>query len=48
VADCRRAVRHDLELAAEYYLKVLDSQHDDRRALVALESIYRETNDVES
>ncbi len=47
VADLSRAVRKDLLLAGEYYQKVLDSQPDDRRALVALESIYRDTNDDE-
>jgi tetratricopeptide (TPR) repeat protein len=47
VADLARAVRRDLALAAEYYLKVLDAQHDDTRALAALENIYREQNDVE-
>ncbi|HET9621855.1 MAG TPA: tetratricopeptide repeat protein [Kofleriaceae bacterium] len=47
VADLSRAVRNDLPLAGEYYQKVLDSQPDDRRALIALESIYRDTNDDE-
>jgi len=47
VADLSRAVRKDLPLAGEYYQKVLDSQPDDRRALVALESIYRDINDDE-
>jgi golgin subfamily B member 1 len=47
VADLSRAVRNDLPLAGAYYQKVLDSQPDDRRALVALESIYRDTNDDE-
>jgi tetratricopeptide (TPR) repeat protein len=47
VADLSRAVRKDLPLAGEYYQKVLDSQPDDRRALVALESIYRDLNDDE-
>ncbi len=47
VADLARAVRHDMALAREYYQKVLDAQPDDRRALVALESIYRDTNDDE-
>ncbi len=47
VADLSRAVRKDLPLAGAYYQKVLDSQPDDRRALVALESIYRDTNDDE-
>jgi len=47
VADLARAVRRDHALARDYYQKVLDAQPDDRRALVALESIYRETNDDE-
>ncbi len=47
IADLARAVRRDLQLAREYYQKVLDVQPDDRRALAALESIYRETNDDE-
>ena len=45
IADLSRAVRHDVELAREYYQKVLDVSPDDRRALAALESIYRETGD---
>ena len=45
VADLARAVRRDLTLAREYYQKVLDGQPDDNRALAALESIYRETDD---
>ncbi|MEO7733458.1 MAG: hypothetical protein ABIY55_21020, partial [Kofleriaceae bacterium] len=47
VADLARAVRKDLPLAGAYYQKVLDSQPDDRRALIALEIIYRDTNDDE-
>ncbi len=47
VADLARAVRKDLPLAREYYQRVLDGQPDDSRALAALESIYRETNDDE-
>jgi len=43
IADLARAVRRDHELAREYYQKVLDSVPDDRRALEALEGIYRET-----
>src|SRR5205085_7307036 len=39
--------RKDMALARDYYQKVLDGQPDDRRALAALESIYRETNDDE-
>ncbi len=45
IADLSRAVRKDLALAREFYQKVLDVQPDDRRALAALESIYRETSD---
>jgi len=45
VADLARAVRRDLPLARDYYQKVLDAQPDDRRALAALESIYRDTGD---
>ena len=44
VADLVRAIKNDAELAAEYYSRVLDSQPDDKRALFALESIYRDTN----
>jgi tetratricopeptide (TPR) repeat protein len=47
IADLARAVRHDMGLAREYYQKVLDSTPDDRRALAALESIYRDTADDE-
>ncbi|MEO8704973.1 MAG: tetratricopeptide repeat protein, partial [Kofleriaceae bacterium] len=47
VADLARAVRHDVQLAREYYQKVLDQQPDDRRALAALEAIYRDTDDDE-
>jgi tetratricopeptide (TPR) repeat protein len=45
IADLSRAVRRDLDLAREFYQTVLDVQPDDRRALAALESIYRETAD---
>ncbi|MGE0395717.1 MAG: tetratricopeptide repeat protein [Kofleriaceae bacterium] len=47
IADLSRAVRRDLDLASEYYGKVLESQHDDQRALAALENIYREVGDNE-
>nr|HEX4318042.1 tetratricopeptide repeat protein [Kofleriaceae bacterium] len=47
VADLARAVRKDHALAREYYQKVLDAVPDDRRALAALESIYRDTGDDE-
>ncbi len=45
VADLARAVRGDVALAREHYQKVLDAQPDDRRSLLALESIYRETGE---
>jgi tetratricopeptide (TPR) repeat protein len=45
IADLSRAVRGDMQVAREYYQKVLDSVPDDRRALMALESIYRNDND---
>ncbi|HSK05012.1 MAG TPA: hypothetical protein VK932_27375, partial [Kofleriaceae bacterium] len=48
VADLSRAVRQDLAVAREYYEKVLQALPDDRRALAALESIYRDTNDDEA
>ena len=46
-ADLARAVRQDHELAREYYQKVLDSTPEDRRALTALEAIYRDTQNDE-
>jgi tetratricopeptide (TPR) repeat protein len=45
IADLARAVRGDKALALEYYQKVLATDPDDRRVLVALEGIYRETRD---
>jgi tetratricopeptide (TPR) repeat protein len=48
IADLSRAVRQDLVVAREYYEKVLQAQPDDRRALAALESIYRDTGDDEA
>src|SRR6185436_17130095 len=48
IADLSRAVRQDLVVAREYYEKVLEAQPDDRRALAALESIYRDTSDDEA
>lgn len=47
IADLSRAVRGDLVAAREYYQRVVDMQPDDARALAALESIYRETDDHE-
>ncbi|HTJ43734.1 MAG TPA: tetratricopeptide repeat protein [Kofleriaceae bacterium] len=45
VADLARAVRGDVNLARDHYARVLDGQPDDRRALNALESIYREAGE---
>lgn len=45
IADLARALRQDRALAREYYQKVLDAQPEDRRALAALESIYRDDGD---
>ncbi len=45
VADLARAVRGDVALAREHYQKVLDAQSDDRRSLLALESIHRESGE---
>lgn len=41
IADLARGVRGDVALAREYYQRVLDGRPDDRRALLAVESIYR-------
>jgi tetratricopeptide (TPR) repeat protein len=43
IADLARAVHKDVELARSFYQRVLDDQPDDRRALSALEGIYRQT-----
>jgi tetratricopeptide (TPR) repeat protein len=43
IADIARSQLSDLALAKSYYVKALDIRSDDRRALVALESLYRET-----
>ncbi|MEZ4367391.1 MAG: hypothetical protein R2939_14100 [Kofleriaceae bacterium] len=42
VADLARGVRGDVALARDHYQRVLDAQPDDRRAMLALESIYRD------
>ncbi|HPH66785.1 MAG TPA: hypothetical protein PLF40_13605, partial [Kofleriaceae bacterium] len=47
VADLSRALRKDMPTAITHYQLVLDANPDDRRALAALESIYRDQNDVE-
>lgn len=43
VADLSRALRQDAATAATHYRAVLDHHPDDRRALAALESVYRDT-----
>jgi tetratricopeptide (TPR) repeat protein len=45
VADLARGVSGDVDLARDHYQRVLDAQPDDRRALLALESLSRETGD---
>ncbi|HWM85705.1 MAG TPA: tetratricopeptide repeat protein, partial [Kofleriaceae bacterium] len=45
IADLARGVRHDDQLARKYYQMVLEGQPDDRRALDALESIYRDAGE---
>lgn len=45
VADVARTRLGDHALAREYYAKALELRSDDPRALVALESLYEETND---
>ncbi|MCL2447860.1 MAG: hypothetical protein FWD17_02810, partial [Polyangiaceae bacterium] len=48
VADIARTHLADPGLAREYYARALDSRGDDRRALMALESLYEETADYPS
>lgn len=48
IADLALAVRDDASLARTFYQKVLDQQPDDRRALGALEGIYRRGGDVKA
>jgi golgin subfamily B member 1 len=45
VADLSRALRKDTTTAITHYTLVLDANPDDRRALAALESIYRDNDD---
>ncbi len=45
IADVSRSRLGDLGLAREYYARALDLRGDDRRALVALESLFEETGD---
>ncbi|HUQ06344.1 MAG TPA: tetratricopeptide repeat protein [Kofleriaceae bacterium] len=48
IADLALAVRDDASLARTFYQKVLDQQPDDRRALTALEGLYRRSGDVKA
>jgi tetratricopeptide (TPR) repeat protein len=45
IADMARARLGDSAVAKQYYARALDLRSDDRRALVALESLYEETAD---
>ncbi len=45
IAEIARSPLRDVALAKEYYAKALDLRGDERRALVALESLYEETGD---
>ena len=45
IAEIARSPIGDTALAKEYYAKALDIRGDERRALVALESLYEETGD---
>ncbi len=45
IADVARANLGNPTLAREYYVKALDLRADERRALVALESLYEETGE---
>jgi len=46
IAELARAELGDRELAREHYIRALDIRGDDRRALVALESLYEEAGDA--
>ncbi len=48
IADVARQELGDRELAKTYYKKALELRADDRRALVALESLYEESSDAAS
>ena len=48
IADLARGVRRDDALARRYYQMVLEAQPDDRRALDAVEGIYRDAGDHEA
>jgi tetratricopeptide (TPR) repeat protein len=46
IADLARTELADRELARDYYIQALDIRGDDRRALIALESLYEEAGDA--
>lgn len=46
IADLARTELADRNLAREYYIKALEIRGDDRRALIALESLYEEAGDA--
>lgn len=48
IADLARAVHGDLAMARDYYRRVLDAVPDDRRAMSALEDIYRQEGEHEA
>jgi tetratricopeptide (TPR) repeat protein len=48
IAELARHKLADRELAREYYRKALELRGDDRKALVALESLYEESGDAQS
>jgi golgin subfamily B member 1 len=47
IADLARAVLKDIDIAREYYQLVMDARPDDRRAMAALEDIYRAGEEFE-
>ena len=46
IADLARTELADREMARDYYIRAMDIRADDRRALVALESLYEEAGDA--
>ncbi|MBN1609318.1 MAG: tetratricopeptide repeat protein [Polyangiaceae bacterium] len=48
IAELSRYRLGDMKLAREYYEKALEVRVDDRRALIALQSLHEETGDTES
>ena len=48
IAELARHQLADRELSREYYKKALELRGDDRKALMALESLYEESGDAQS